>query len=87
MISHIADWLLIHILQEILISTVYAQLGMCCETRFCIAGSSTSESLRDVGEPRNPWFYIHKFGGFLSHGGTPIAGWFIMEDSMKMDDN
>ena len=28
---------------------------------------------------------IHPWG-FHSHGGTPIAGWFIMENAMKMDD-
>jgi hypothetical protein len=25
-------------------------------------------------------------GGFYSHGGTPIAGWFIMENLIQMDD-
>ena len=25
-------------------------------------------------------------GGFHSHGGTPIAGWFIKKDPTKMDD-
>ena len=26
------------------------------------------------------------FGGFHSHGGTPIAGCFIMENPVQMDD-
>ena len=25
-------------------------------------------------------------GGFLSHGGSPIAGWFTMENPFKLDD-
>jgi len=23
---------------------------------------------------------VNGFGGFLSHGGSPIAGWFVMEN-------
>jgi len=30
------------------------------------------------------WKVIH--GGFHSHGGTPIAGWLVMENPIKMDD-
>ena len=26
------------------------------------------------------------YGGFRSHGGTPMAGWFIMTNPIKMDD-
>ena len=26
------------------------------------------------------------WGGFLSHGDTPIAGWFRMENRIEMDD-
>ena len=25
-------------------------------------------------------------GGFHSHGGTPIFGWFLMENLIKVDD-
>jgi len=31
-----------------------------------------------VGNP-----YQAGFGGFLHHRGTPIAGWFIMENTIK----
>ena len=27
------------------------------------------------------------YGGFHSHGGTPIAGWFIVENKIRMDDD
>ena len=26
------------------------------------------------------------YGGFHGHGGTPIAGWFVMDNCAKMDD-
>ena len=28
---------------------------------------------------------IHRIQGFHSHGGTPIAGWFIMEHTIEKD--
>ena len=40
----------------------------------------------------DPWanddhkFIMVKKGGFLSHGGTPIAGWLIKENPIRMDD-
>ena len=30
--------------------------------------------------------WCHSFGGFHSHGGTPIAGCFKMENPTEMDD-
>ena len=27
------------------------------------------------------------YEGFRSHGGTPVAGWFIVEKQFKMDDD
>ena len=30
--------------------------------------------------------YIYIYGGVHSHGGTPIAGWFTMENPMKVVD-
>ena len=33
------------------------------------------------------YVYIYVYGGFLKlGGGTPIAGWYIIEDSIKMDE-
>ena len=29
---------------------------------------------------------LRVYGGFHSHGGTPIAGWFITENPIKVDD-
>ena len=29
---------------------------------------------------------VYIYGGFHSHGGTPIAGWFTMENPMKVVD-
>ena len=30
---------------------------------------------------------IDRYGGFHSHGGAPIAGWFMMENPTKMGDD
>ena len=33
-------------------------------------------------------YIIYTYGGFHSHGGTPIAGWFIKENpNLEMDDD
>ena len=34
-----------------------------------------------------PWDLFVSYGSFHSHGATPIAGWFIRENPVKVDDN
>ena len=44
-----------------------------------------SPAMIDGLEAAGRWF-LDLYGGFHSHGGTPIAGWFVLEKPFKMED-
>ena len=57
------------------------------QDRECLQAAEERRLLRtNVGPgkaPKNP----AKNGDFHSHGGTPIAGWFVRENLIEMDDD
>jgi hypothetical protein len=46
----------------------------------------TKESLGRSGEPEGTQLPINHQMGVSINEGTPIAGWFIMDNTIKMDD-